>query len=46
MYYICEWFIENGWEFIYEKIVKEDGKIYEILVGEWGNVVVFYFENK
>ena len=32
-HHIREWFIENGWELIHEKIVKEDGKIYEILVG-------------
>ncbi|MGR5907271.1 tRNA (adenine(22)-N(1))-methyltransferase [Bacillus paranthracis] len=32
-HHIREWFIANGWELIHEKIVKEDGKIYEILVG-------------
>ncbi|PEY26758.1 tRNA (adenine(22)-N(1))-methyltransferase TrmK [Bacillus anthracis] len=45
-HHIREWFIENGWELIHEKIVKEDGKIYEILVGERGNITVPYSENK
>ncbi|PGD08508.1 tRNA (adenine(22)-N(1))-methyltransferase TrmK [Bacillus wiedmannii] len=45
-HHIREWFIENGWELIYEKIVKEDGKIYEILVGERGNIASPYSENK
>jgi tRNA (adenine22-N1)-methyltransferase len=34
---IREWLIENGWELIKEKILKEDGKIYEILVAEKGD---------
>lgn len=38
-HHIREWFIENGWELIKEKIVKEDGKIYEILVGERGDTL-------
>ncbi|MCU5703068.1 MULTISPECIES: tRNA (adenine(22)-N(1))-methyltransferase [Bacillus] len=45
-HHIREWFIENGWELIHEKIVKEDGKIYEILVGERGNIASPYSENK
>ncbi|MDF4746179.1 class I SAM-dependent methyltransferase, partial [Vibrio parahaemolyticus] len=45
-HHIREWFIENGWELIHEKIVKEDGKIYEILVGERGNIEVPYSGNK
>ncbi|PHD28340.1 tRNA (adenine(22)-N(1))-methyltransferase TrmK [Bacillus wiedmannii] len=45
-HHIREWFIENGWELIHEKIVKEDGKIYEILVGEQGNIASPYSENK
>ncbi|MBO1626506.1 tRNA (adenine(22)-N(1))-methyltransferase [Bacillus arachidis] len=45
-HHIREWFIENGWELIHEKIIKEDGKIYEILVGEKGNPLTPYHENK
>ncbi|EEL49260.1 MULTISPECIES: tRNA (adenine(22)-N(1))-methyltransferase [Bacillus cereus group] len=45
-HHIREWFIENGWELIHEKIIKEDGKIYEILVGEKGNPLAPYSENK
>lgn len=45
-HHIREWFIENGWELIREKIVIEDGKIYEILVGERGDTAVPYSENK
>ncbi|MGG0187102.1 tRNA (adenine(22)-N(1))-methyltransferase [Bacillus rhizoplanae] len=45
-HHIREWFIENGWELIKEKIVKEDGKIYEILVGEQGNTLAPYNEKK
>ncbi|MEH7461295.1 tRNA (adenine(22)-N(1))-methyltransferase TrmK [Bacillus thuringiensis] len=45
-HHIREWFIENGWELIKEKIVKEDGKIYEILVGEQGDVLAPYNEKK
>lgn len=45
-HHIREWFIENGWELIREKIVIEDGKIYEILVGERGDTAVPYSGNK
>ncbi|CAI8776174.1 tRNA (adenine(22)-N(1))-methyltransferase [Bacillus sp. IT-79MI2] len=45
-HHIREWFIENGWELIHEKIIKEDGKIYEILVGEKGEPLTPYHENK
>jgi tRNA (adenine22-N1)-methyltransferase len=34
---IREWLMENGWELVGEKILEEDGKIYEVLVAERGN---------
>ncbi|MFL6561403.1 MAG: tRNA (adenine(22)-N(1))-methyltransferase TrmK, partial [Bacillus sp. (in: firmicutes)] len=34
---IRKWFIENNWELIDEEILEEDGKIYEILIGEKGD---------
>ncbi|NHM30342.1 tRNA (adenine(22)-N(1))-methyltransferase [Neobacillus terrae] len=34
---IREWFMENGWELVEEDILEEDGKIYEVLVGEKGD---------
>lgn len=34
---IREWLYENGWEIIAEKILEEDGKIYEIIAAEKGN---------
>ncbi len=34
---IRKWFIENNWELIDEEILEEDGKIYEILIGERGD---------
>jgi len=34
---IRKWFVENNWELIAEEILEEDGKIYEILIGEKGN---------
>lgn len=43
---IRDWFIENGWELKKEIIMKEDGKIYEILVGEKGNPINLYSDNK
>jgi tRNA (adenine22-N1)-methyltransferase len=43
---IREWLIENEWELIKEIILKEDGKIYEILVAEKGDSLRPYRENK
>jgi tRNA (adenine22-N1)-methyltransferase len=34
---IRTWFINNNWELIAEEILEEDGKIYEILIGEKGD---------
>lgn len=34
---IREWLIEHGWVLVDEKILEEDGKIYEVLVAEQGN---------
>lgn len=34
---IREWFIDNNWELVAEEIIEEDGKIYEVLIGEKGN---------
>ncbi|AOV07873.1 tRNA (adenine(22)-N(1))-methyltransferase [Sporosarcina ureilytica] len=34
---IREWSVDNGWSIIDEKILKEDGKIYEVVVLEKGN---------
>ncbi|WP_459499408.1 tRNA (adenine(22)-N(1))-methyltransferase [Bacillus sp. C1] len=45
-HHIREWFIKNGWELIHEKIIKEDGKIYEILVGEKGDPLTPYHDDK
>jgi len=36
---IREWAVSNGWKIINEHILKEDGKIYEIIVMEKGQVV-------
>ena len=33
---IREWAVSNGWKIIKEQILKEDGKIYEIIVMEKG----------
>lgn len=35
---IREWAVSNGWEIVNEHILKEDGKIYEIIVMEKGKV--------
>jgi tRNA (adenine22-N1)-methyltransferase len=45
---IREWFMENGWELVEEDILEEDGKIYEVLVGEKGDPSLPYkdMENK
>ncbi|WP_416827251.1 tRNA (adenine(22)-N(1))-methyltransferase [Ectobacillus polymachus] len=37
-YVVRKWLMENDWELISEKILEEDGKIYEILVAEVGDV--------
>ncbi|WP_413308720.1 tRNA (adenine(22)-N(1))-methyltransferase TrmK [Bacillus sp. 1P10SD] len=34
---IRRWFMENNWELVAEEIMEEDGKIYEVLVGEKGD---------
>ena len=36
---IREWATANGWKIVNEKILKEDGKIYEVLVLEKGIVI-------
>ncbi|MBM4762319.1 tRNA (adenine(22)-N(1))-methyltransferase TrmK [Bacillus sp. B15-48] len=41
---IRKWMIENGWELMAETILMEDGKIYEILVGEKGKPMKPYSE--
>ncbi|WP_042458494.1 tRNA (adenine(22)-N(1))-methyltransferase [Neobacillus dielmonensis] len=42
---IRKWLIENGWELIAEEILEEDGKIYEVLTAEKGNVLRPYRGN-
>lgn len=34
---IRRWLLENGWELVDERILEEDGKIYEVLVAEIGD---------
>lgn len=34
---IRKWFLANNWELVAEEIIEEDGKIYEILIGEKGD---------
>lgn len=34
---IRKWLIDNNWELMAEEILEEDGKIYEVLVGEKGD---------
>ncbi|WP_129727278.1 MULTISPECIES: tRNA (adenine(22)-N(1))-methyltransferase [Bacillaceae] len=43
---IRQWLIENGWELKKEQILKEDGKIYEILCAEKGNPMQPYEEQE
>jgi tRNA (adenine22-N1)-methyltransferase len=43
---IRTWLIENKWELIAEKILEEDGKIYEVLVAEKGNPLNPYNHEK
>lgn len=43
---IRQWFIENHWELIAEEILEEDGKIYEILIGEKGDPYKPYNKNQ
>lgn len=39
---VRRWLIDNGWELLKEEILKEDGKIYEILVAEKGDPLRAY----
>jgi tRNA (adenine22-N1)-methyltransferase len=39
---VRRWLIDNGWELVEEEILKEDGKIYEILVAEKGEPLKAY----
>ncbi|WP_079509777.1 tRNA (adenine(22)-N(1))-methyltransferase [Mesobacillus jeotgali] len=39
---VRRWLIENGWELAAEEILKEDGKVYEILVAEKGEPLIPY----
>ncbi|MGM9987883.1 MAG: tRNA (adenine(22)-N(1))-methyltransferase [Bacillaceae bacterium] len=43
---IRQWLIENDWTLIKEKILEEDGKVYEILIAERGNGLTPYSDNK
>jgi len=43
---IRKWFIDNNWELISEEILEEDGKIYEILIGERGDPNKPYNKNQ
>lgn len=43
---IRKWFIDNSWELIGEEILEEDGKIYEILIGEKGDPYIPYSPNQ
>ncbi|NRD80784.1 tRNA (adenine-N(1))-methyltransferase [Bacillus sp. BRMEA1] len=42
---IRKWFLENNWELKAEEILEEDGKIYEILIGEKGDAKKPYGNN-
>lgn len=35
---IRKWLLDNGWELVAEEILEEDGKIYEVLAAEKGDV--------
>lgn len=41
---VRRWLYANGWQLIAEQIVEEDGKIYEVLVAERGDVTAPYDE--
>lgn len=43
---VRSWLIDNGWELMTEEILKEDGKIYEILVAENGDPLKPYDKSK
>jgi tRNA (adenine22-N1)-methyltransferase len=43
---IRKWLIDNGWSLINEHILKEDEKIYEILVAEVGDPMSSYTEDQ
>lgn len=39
---VRKWLLDNGWELIAERILEEDGQIYEVLVAEKGNAIKPY----
>jgi tRNA (adenine22-N1)-methyltransferase len=43
---IRRWLIVNDWELVKEEILKEDGKIYEILVAQKGHALKPYQESR
>lgn len=34
---VRKWLLENGWQLVHERILEEDGIIYEILVADYGD---------
>lgn len=43
---IREWLMENNWELVAEKILDDEGRVYEILVAERGDSVKPYKEKR